>query len=55
MANDRFSLADLSTMMTNLQIYGEPDESGKFTPETLDTAIGRIELSKANAAKTYEV
>jgi ATP-dependent 26S proteasome regulatory subunit len=55
MANDKFSLADLSTMMTTLQIYGAPDDSGKFTPETLETAISRIELSKANAAKTYEV
>ena len=42
-------------MMTTLQIYGAPDDSGKFTPETLETAISRIELSKANAAKTYEV
>lgn len=55
MVNNKFSLADLSTMMTTLQIYGAPDDSGKFTPETLETAISRIELSKANAAKTYEV
>jgi hypothetical protein len=54
MADDRFSLADLSTMMSNLQIYGSPDESGKFSPETLETAIGRIEHSKENAGKTYE-
>lgn len=53
MADDRFSLADLSTMMSNLQIYGSPDESGKFSPETLETAIGRIEHSKENAGKTY--
>ena len=55
MARDKFSLADLSTMMTNLQIYGSPDESGKFTRETLELAIDRIEISKANAAKTYEM
>lgn len=55
MAKDKFSLADMSTMMTNLQIYGSPDESGKFTRETLELAIDRIELSKANAAKTYEM
>jgi len=55
MAAHRFSLADLSTMMTNLQIYGSPGDDGKFTPETLATAIERLETSKANATKTYDV
>lgn len=54
MAADKFSLADISTMMTNLQIYGSPGESGEFSPATLETAISRIENSKENTAKTYE-
>lgn len=55
MADEHLSLADMATMMSNMQIYGNTGDDGKFTPEHVMKAIDRILLSRENASKQYEL
>ena len=54
MAKYRFTLADLSTMLANVVIYGNPGKDGKQTPENLMAAIERLKDSHDNASRQYK-
>ena len=54
MAKYRFTLADLSTMLANVVIYGNPGKNGKQTPENLMAAIERLKDSHDNASRQYK-
>lgn len=54
MVEHNFTLADLSTLMANMQIYCTPEEDGTYCPADLDKALDKILSSRENASKTYD-